>query len=162
MARDGDAISLEPMTQPEFDAWLPEAIAGYAQEHVQDGRWSEDEALEKSRAEHEQLLPQGLATPDHNLWTITRLSDLVPVGLLWVHLAKTPKPHVFVYNIEIRPDFRRRGYAEAAMTLLEDEARRMGAESIRLHVFGHNAAARPLYEKLGYAPTNILMAKPLA
>jgi ribosomal protein S18 acetylase RimI-like enzyme len=155
-------ISLEPMTQAEFDAWLPRSIREYAQEHVVDGRWSEEEAVDKSRAEHETLLPRGLATPDHHLWTITRSSDRKAVGLLWVHMMQTPKPHAFVYSIEVYPEFRRRGYAEAAMKKLEEVARGMGAGSIRLHVFGHNAAARPLYVKLGYEPTNIVMAKSLS
>ena len=150
------------MTQERFDAWLPRAIVDYAHEHVVDGRWSEEEAEEKSRAEHEELLPQGLATPNHHLWSIVRSSDRQAVGLLWVHVRQTPRPHAFIYNIEIDPEFRRRGYAEEAMLSLEGEARRLGAETIRLHVFGHNDAARPLYEKLGYHPTNILMAKPLA
>jgi len=150
------------MTQAQFDVWLPEAIKGYAHEHVVDGRWSEAEAEEKSRAEYEQLLPQGIATPDNHLWTIVRSGDRAEVGLLWINVRQTPKPHVFVYNIEIHPDYRRRGYVEQAMLALEKEARRMGAGTIRLHVFGHNSAARPLYEKLGYYPTNIVMAKDLA
>jgi ribosomal protein S18 acetylase RimI-like enzyme len=155
-------IALQPMTQAEFDTWLPRVIVEYAHEHVVDGRWSEDEAVEKSRAEHSKLLPQGLATPGHHLWTITRSGDRKAVGLLWVQMMETPRPHVFVYDIEVHPDFRRNGYAEAAMTELELVARRMGAETIRLHVFGHNTAARPLYVKLGYEPTNIVMAKSLA
>lgn len=149
------------MTQAEFDAWLARAIVEYAQEHVADGQWSQEESIEKSRAEHDKLLPQGLATPGQHLWSIVRSSDHERVGILWVNLRDKPKPHAFVYNIEVFPEFRRHGYAEAAMRKLEDEARRMGAETIRLHVFGHNTAARPMYEKLGYSPTNILMAKPL-
>jgi ribosomal protein S18 acetylase RimI-like enzyme len=154
-------IALEPMTQAQFDAWLSRAIAEYAQDHVVDGRWSEEEAVEKSRAEHDQLLPQGLKTPDHHLWSIVSASDRKAVGILWVAIRQTPKPNAFIYNIEIFPEFRRRGFAEAAMRMLEVEARRMGAETVRLHVFGHNTAARPLYEKLGYTATNIVMAKPL-
>jgi ribosomal protein S18 acetylase RimI-like enzyme len=149
------------MTQAQFDAWLPEAIAGYAHENVVSGRWSEEEAVQKSREQHDQLLPQGPATPDHHLWTIVRTGDRQRVGLLWVNLMHSPRPNAFIFNIEIDPEFRRRGYAEAAMRKLEGEARRMGAESIRLHVFGHNTAARPLYEKLGYVATNINMVKPL-
>lgn len=155
-------IALEPMTQAQFDAWLSSAIVDYAKENVVDGQWSEEESVEKSRAEHDKLLPQGLATPDQHLWSIVRSSDRERVGILWVNMRQQPKPHAFIYNIEIFPEFRRQGYAEAAMRTLEDEARRMGAEAIRLHVFGHNVAARPLYEKLGYSPTNILMAKPLS
>lgn len=150
------------MTQAQFDAWLPGAITGYAQEHVADGRWSEEEAEEKSRAEHAELLPHGLSTADNHLWSIVRAGDRMPVGILWVRLNQKPRPHAFIYDIEVQPEHRRHGYAEAAMRQLEVEARRMGAQTIRLHVFGNNSAARPLYEKLGYETTNVLMAKPLA
>ena len=149
------------MTQEQYEAWMPGEIADYAQEHVRTGRCSEAEALEKSREEHDRLLPQGPATPDHYLWSIVRTSDREPVGMLWMGAVKTPGPRAFVYNIEVYPQFRRRGYAEQAMKRLEEEARRMGLESIGLHVFGHNTAARPLYEKLGYVATNINMSKRL-
>lgn len=154
-------IELVPMTSEEFEAWLPGTIAGYAAEHVRSGRWSEEEALERSRAEHERLLPQGAATPGHRLCNIVPAGGGEPVGMLWFQAMEEPAPTAFVYNIEIYPQFRRRGYAEQAMLKLEDEARRLGLEGIRLHVFGHNTAARPLYEKLGYVPTNINMLKRL-
>ncbi|MFI5091199.1 MAG: GNAT family N-acetyltransferase [Terriglobales bacterium] len=154
-------IELVPMTAQEFEAWLPGEIAGYAAEHVRTGRWSEEEAVGLSRDEHTRLLPQGLATPDHRLWNIVPAGSEEAVGMLWIQVMQKPMPSVFVYNIEIYPQFRRRGYAEQAMLKLEEEARRLGLEGIRLHVFGHNTAARPLYEKLGYVPTNIQMLKRL-
>jgi ribosomal protein S18 acetylase RimI-like enzyme len=156
-----DGIDLVLMTQEQFDAWLPGTIEGYAKEHVATGRWSKDEAIEKSRQEHEKLLPQGVATPNHFLWFIVRSSDRQKVGLLWVNIVTEPTRHAFIFNIEIDEPFRRHGYAMQAMTRLEEEARRMGLDSIKLHVFGHNTAARPLYEKLGYVPTNINMSKTL-
>lgn len=82
--------------------------------------------------------------------------------MLWIQVMDKPTPRAFIFNIEIDPRFRRRGYAMQAMTRLEDEARRMGLDSIGLHVFGHNTAARPLYEKLGYVATNINMSKRLS
>lgn len=157
-----DEIQLVPMTQEQLDAWLPGAIEGYADEHASTGRWSREEALRLSREEHEKLLPQGVATPDQHLWTIVRSSDGQRVGILWMAVRDDPTRHAFIYNIEIDEAFRRRGYAEQAMVCLEDEARKLGLDTIRLHVFGSNAAARPLYEKLGYATTNVLMAKTLA
>ena len=149
------------MTAEQYRRWLPASIADYAMENVVSGRWSRDEALERSREEFDKLLPRGLDTPEHILWSITRTSDKESVGVLWIQAIKKPTPHVFIFNIEIYEAFRRRGYAEQAMKKLEDEARRMGLHSIRLHVFGHNTAARPLYEKLGYVATNINMAKEL-
>jgi ribosomal protein S18 acetylase RimI-like enzyme len=156
-----DQIELVPMTAEQFDAWLPGAIAEYAGEHVATGRWSKEESIQRSREEHEKLLPQGLATPTHRLWSIVRSSDREVVGVLWINVTDKPRPAAFVYNIEIYPQFRRHGYAMHAMTRLEEQARRMGLEAIRLHVFGHNTAARPLYEKLGYVATNINMSKSL-
>jgi ribosomal protein S18 acetylase RimI-like enzyme len=154
-------VELVAMTQEQYESWLPRAISDYANEHIVTGRWSTQEAEENSRAEFLRLLPQGLATPEHVLWSITRRSDRQPVGVLWIQAMQKPKPIAFIYNIEIFAEFRRRGHAEQAMRLLEEEARRRGLEGIRLHVFGHNSAARPLYEKLGYVPTNIQMLKRL-
>lgn len=156
-----DEIELVPMTQPEYDAWLPAAIATYAAETAASGRWTKEEAHDRSREEHERLLPQGLATPNHRLWSITRSSDKRAIGILWIEAQQSPVPTAFIYNIEIGPEYRRRGYARQAMEQLEDVARQLGLRQIRLHVFGHNSAARPLYEKLGYQATNILMAKQL-
>ena len=156
-----DRIELVPMTAKQYEALMPEVIAGYAHENVVSGRWTEEESMHQSREQTERLLPQGLATPDHRLWTIARAGDHEPVGMLWIHVKQKPKPHAFIYYIEIYPQFRRHGYAEQAMTQFEEEARRLGLESIRLDVFDHNAAARPLYAKLGYEATNILMAKRL-
>ncbi len=68
-------IALERMTQAQFDAWLPRPFAEYARDHMSAGTWSEEEGEERSRGEHEALLPQGLATPDQHLWSIVRLID---------------------------------------------------------------------------------------
>lgn len=157
-----DQVVLRRMTQEQFDDWLPGAIKGYAEEHVASGRWSKDEALGRSRQEYEQLLPQGVTTPNHHLWTIVRESDGQRAGMLWMAVRDQPARQAFIYNIEIDEQFRRRGYAEQAMLKLETEVRQLGLDTISLHVFGHNAKARPLYEKLGYEPTNILMAKKLS
>jgi ribosomal protein S18 acetylase RimI-like enzyme len=91
-----------------------------------------------------------------------RSQDGQVVGQLWVAIVERPRRHAFVYNLEIDEAHRRRGYGEGAMRAAEDEARRLGVDTIRLHVFGHNTRARPLYDKLGYEPTNIMMSKTLS
>lgn len=150
------------MTAAQFDKWKPTSIADYAKEHTIGGRWTAAEALRKSRQEFATLLPKGMATPDHRFFSIVRLPDRKAVGMLWIQIQSKPQPSAFIFNIEIFKPFRRRGYATQAMKLLEQEARRLGLENIRLHVFAHNTAARPLYEKLGYIATNIAMRKRLS
>jgi ribosomal protein S18 acetylase RimI-like enzyme len=150
------------MSTDEFEAWAPTNIADYAKEHTIGGRWTAEEALRKAREEFESLLPQGMATPGHRFFSIVRSHDQKAVGMLWIRVEDAPKRTAFVFNIEIFEAFRRQGYASKAMLLLEDEARRLKLESIRLHVFGHNLAARSMYESLGYVATNVQMMKRLA
>jgi len=66
-----------------------------------------------------------------------------------------------VMDIEIREEFRRRGYGRATMLLAEEAARNHGATYLGLNVFGHNPNARALYESLGYESQSIRMRKPL-
>ena len=63
-------VRLEPLTEAEFQAFLEPAIAEYAAEHVRGGRWSQDEALEESRKEYMQLLPDGVHTAKQHLFSI--------------------------------------------------------------------------------------------
>ena len=80
--------------------------------------------------------------------------------MLWFAVQEQAGRRVaYVYDVGIRPEYQRRGYATAAFTALEGETRARGLAGIGLHVFGHNPGARALYEKLGYEATNIHMFK---
>jgi ribosomal protein S18 acetylase RimI-like enzyme len=162
MSTKGAVIELAPLGADVFEKWKPVSIADYARQHVIGGRWTAEEALRLSREEFDRLLPRGLATPGHRFFSIVRSSDRKAVGLLWIQVEGAPKQSAFIFNIEIFRAFRRRGFGRQAMKLLEEEARRLDLESIRLHVFGHNTAARSLYEQLGYVATNVQMKKRLA
>lgn len=152
-------VHLTPMTEAEFQAFLQPAIEEYAQEHVKSGRWRAEEAAEKSAEEFRQLLPDGLATPDHYLYAI-KDDRGTNVGMLWFAVTERGgKRGAFVYNVQIDEQFQRRGYATQAFQALEALARDMGLAAISLHVFGHNTAARALYEKLGFVTKNLFMSK---
>ncbi len=55
-------ITLTPMTEPEYQIYLDKAIQEYAQDKIQAGNWSRDEALERSSKEFEGYLP-GYSNP---------------------------------------------------------------------------------------------------
>ncbi len=146
------------MTAVEFGRYLEPAIREYAHEKVISGDWEPHEALERSRADHARLLPDGLATPDHLLFTVRDEETEQPVGILWLALlTRGAKVEAYVYDIAVSEEVRGRGYGRATMLACLDAARKLGAESVGLHVFGHNAAARALYTSLGFEPTNIRM-----
>jgi hypothetical protein len=83
-------LQLTEMNSAEFDAYLAYGIQDYADMNVQAGIWSQDEALEKSRRAHQELLPSGMHTPDHYFYRIhdplgsqeiARRSGLDSIGL---------------------------------------------------------------------------------
>ena len=122
----------------------------------------EADATSLAAKEYAQLLPQGLSTPDHHLFTLTD-DEGTCVGVLWFALTnKFNAPVAYLYNIEVNAEHRRQGHAHRALLALEGEARRLGLTGIALHVFGHNTGAQALYAGLGYGPTNINLFKPLS
>jgi ribosomal protein S18 acetylase RimI-like enzyme len=68
---------------------------------------------------------------------------------------------LYVYSIEIAPDYRGRGSAARAMLLFEDEARSRSISHLGLTVLGGNNVARSLYRSLGWAERAVFMAKTL-
>lgn len=154
-------VSLRIMTEEEFRSFLARDIEDYAAEKVRAGSWTADEALQKSRQAHEVLLPQGLASPHQQLYTIELEGE--PVGQLWLSTdPKLGRATGFIYDLFVVEPLRRRGIATQAMLQLEKLALQLGVKTLALHVFGHNAAARALYEELGYSVTDVNMAKSLS
>jgi ribosomal protein S18 acetylase RimI-like enzyme len=151
-----------PMTETEFQAYLEEDIQRYAEEHVKAGNWHPSEALEKSRREHQQLLPEGLASRNQYLFSIVNEELGARVGIIWFAInAERPRPSAFIYDFVIFAEYRRRGYGTQALAAMEEQVRALGAETIALHVFGHNHIAQALYKKTGYEVTGLHMTKQL-
>ena len=156
-------VQLIPLTEDEYQTYLESDIRRYAEEQVKAGNWYASEAAEKSRQEHQQLLPDGLATKNHYLFSLEDEETGSKVGVIWFALDdQTPPRSAFVYDLMIQDEFRRRGYGAQALRALEIKVKELGASKISLHVFGHNPAARALYEKVGYEITGFHMSKRLS
>jgi RimJ/RimL family protein N-acetyltransferase len=160
---ENQVIVLEPMTETEFCLYRQRLIREYAAEKVRAGNWSAEESLSRSEQEIDQLLPDGLRTKEHNLFSIRDTGLSENLGILWFAVVHwSSKPSAFVYDIEIEEALRGKGYGTQALMALEEQVKTLGIDTIRLNVFGYNHAARALYAKLGYEITNINMAKKLA
>lgn len=152
---------LRLVTDEEFIAWKEAAIPGYAQDKVDSGQWPAESAVELSRKEYEDLLPQGRHTEHNHLYTVLSPEGR-PVGTLWIAVKERARQKIaYVYDILIWPEHRRQGHAFRAFQAAELEAARLGLAGVALHVFGHNHGAQALYTKLGYVATNISMFKSL-
>jgi ribosomal protein S18 acetylase RimI-like enzyme len=150
------------MGEEVFAAFVETSVTGYANDNVAAGRWTVDEALDLSRAEFARLLPQGLATPNNHLYEIRDDTGDRTVGFLWfATLFRGNTKAAYVYQLEVHPEFRRRGHARAAFEAMEAIVVTMGLATIGLHVFGHAPGAQALYSSLGYQVTGISMQKRL-
>jgi len=155
-------IRLIPMNQEDYTSWRENAVREYAEDHIRDGRWSPDNALQESDKEFSQLLPNDLETKDNYLFSLQEETADQKVGYLWFAvIGPERKQYAFVYDFLIFEAFRRRGYGTQSFKALETKIRELGLDSIGLHVFGHNYAARELYKRLGYSETNVSMRKDL-
>jgi ribosomal protein S18 acetylase RimI-like enzyme len=151
---------LVPMTRDEFAAFAEKAIPAYAADKVASGQWSKEDAPELSRKSFDELLPQGLATPDNYLFTIRDSAEKARVGMVWIATQdRAGKRIAYIYDLSIEPGHQRKGHATRALLAVEDQARSLGLSGMALHVFGHNPIAHALYVKLGYRATNISMFK---
>jgi len=155
-------VRLDPMTETEFRVYLEDDIQRYAQAQVRAGNWHPTEAMEKSRKEHQQLLPDGLASKNQHLFSIMDEELGCQVGVIWFAVYDEGlRPSVFIYDFLIHDDFRRRGYGTQALEALEDKVKELGIDRISLHVFGYNQIAQALYRKLGYEIAGMHMTKQL-
>ncbi len=155
-------IELLPLKPEELEPFLEAAVPRYAAELVRSGNATPESGLRVAQAQFDELLPDGLHTPDQYLFALWVPVAGQAVGSLWLGVRKSgPRPFAALYDLFIEPGFRRMGYATQALEALETEVRALGFDTIQLHVFGHNRAARALYQKAGYVETNVRMAKAL-
>ncbi len=154
------STKLLPMTQAEYDKFLERLIPEYAADNVRAGYWDESEALEKSRKETERLLPEGLQSKDHHLFTLYDGDQAV--GWIWLKAnMDRPVKSGFIFDVYIDEQQRGKGYGKQIMLLIEEKARELGLKSIGLHVFASNDVARKLYENVGYTVSSLNMIKQL-
>lgn len=145
------------LREDEYDAFIERAMAFYVDDMVRAGI-ERDVAQAKADKDLPQLLPDGLATPDHFMYAIEH--DGRFAGYLWLCNRDGELGHsLFVYAVEIDDELRGRGLGRAAMVFAEEEAQRLGIAKVALNVFGGNAAARHLYLSLGYEETAVHMEK---
>jgi ribosomal protein S18 acetylase RimI-like enzyme len=153
-------VVLRDMTEAEYDEWHESARAGYAQSFVDSGIMTEEKAFARADKEFSELLPDGIASDNQYLWTAW--DGATPVGMLWVTiLQEVGAPRAYIYDIEVRPEQRRRGHGRAILDRLAEWSRERGIDSIGLNVFGHNKGAVALYEEAGFEVVAMQMKLPL-
>ena len=158
-----EKLIMRPMSSSEFGAFRAREIRGYADEQVRAGNWTEDEAESRSAEQTDSLLPLGIETPG-TLLLIAETPEGVSIGHVWVALQRQPGSGsgAWIYDIEVEPQHRGKGFGRALLLAAEEETARHGISKIGLNVFGSNTTARNLYESAGYQIASTQMSKELA
>jgi ribosomal protein S18 acetylase RimI-like enzyme len=150
-------VRVDDLTAGELGAFLDRSSAEYIRERMESGD-SREYAEQRSRESNEQYFPGGVPAAGHRVLRV--FDDARAVGTLWLGPFSAEHPSDWwVFDIEIEPEQRGRGYGRAAMLLAEEVAREGGATRLGLNVFGHNTVAQHLYSTLGYDVTAINMSK---
>jgi ribosomal protein S18 acetylase RimI-like enzyme len=144
------------MTSKQLAAYRATMVESYAAALMRDAGLRADEAHRKAAADAQATWPESAPPAGHVLAVLE--VDGRGVGRVWFG-PRTDRPALFIYDVEIDDEHRRRGIARAALALLEDEARARDLDSVELNVLGGNAAARALYRSAGYTEVAITMRK---
>ncbi|MDX2540789.1 GNAT family N-acetyltransferase [Streptomyces sp. WI04-05B] len=133
-----------PMTEAEFVVWEAAGRLSYAESWIERGVPAA-EAHAKAKRDHEQLMPQGVASADTTFSVLEH--EGTRVGTLWLGRRDGL---AFVYKVEADAAHRGRGHGRTLMLLAETQAIEAGRPAISLNVFAGNRPAERLYESLGY------------
>ena len=157
-------LQLDAMTQEEFEQYLETAIDQYAIATARAWQRPMDEVMAFARKDYAELLPQGLQTPFHHLFTARGPSG-EPLGMAWFNVTQRrsgPGKGAYLYDIRVDEASRGKGFGRMLLAAVEAKAAQLGADRVTLNVLGYNTPARTLYETAGYAIGGIGMFKQLA
>ena len=149
------------MSKREFNTYFKEASRKYAEEKVNSGNWSPEKAEELAKQTMKKLLPEGINTKTHHLYSIDDKKSNKRIGIIWFKINEdsSSNQQMFLYDILINEKYRGKGFGTQTMKKLEEKAKELKCNKILLHVFGHNNSAIALYKKMGYKITNLMMSK---
>ncbi len=153
-------VRLLPMSATRYPSWVTESITGFAEQQVASGSMPAREARDYAEREFDKLLPEGLLTRGHHVWSA--YDGDVEVGYLWLRVRQqSDGVEGYVFDVAVSPSLQGRGYGRALMLAGEDAARDLGADTMKLTVFGHNLPAQRLYDNLGYETSSTMMSRRL-
>jgi GNAT superfamily N-acetyltransferase len=151
------SLRLVEMLPAELDVFRVRQAQAYAQSLFDSGSFDSIElAVERATTQI-----AGILKNDQELQHFCRLLPLEgdeELGVLWWALRRSNNS-VWIYDIEVHPEHRRKGYARLALRELEAWCVARNCSSIGLNVFAFNAGAEKLYREMGFVDVSKQMKK---
>lgn len=142
-------ITLNKMTQDEFDKFTEWSLKNYANELIESGMEIELTPYEEAKSQFEKLLPNGLKSNDNFLF-VAQNEFYEDVGVIWYQINPRNNEFGFICEFFIYEQHRRKGYGTQVLSAIENDARTHGIKIMVLSVFKYNTPACELYYKSGY------------
>ena len=145
-------IALRKMTREEYRRFRQYSVADYAEDLIKGRGLDRQRALAEAEAEFDGMLPDGPDTEGRFLMTVTDAQGQREVGWIWFSYVQGDggARQVFLSDLLIREEDRRKGCATAALSEMEKTAASDGCTESVLYVWERNEAAYRLYRKYGY------------
>src|ERR1041385_7354813 len=120
-----DELRLQPLQPEEYAAWAATERDEYARDISENGDTPIEAARQKADRDMEEILPQGLETPNHWMFWLEHAGERA--GRLWLsERVIDGRRSMFIFDIHVNEAYRGRGFGRAAMLLTEREARSRG------------------------------------
>ena len=144
-------ITLRRMTGDEYRQFREYSIADYAKDLAESGGLDGEQAHILARKEFDETLPEGPETSDQYLMTIEDAESGADAGRIWYSYEEDDGARqVFLSDLVIFTEERRKGYAKAALREMERAAKADGCTVSLLFVWDHNGPGIRLYVDCGY------------
>ncbi len=154
-------MKLVPMTESEFNFWLPRSRRSYAADKMKANGLAQDEADKVAAEGFNQMLSQGINSKNNFLYSAKDAQQNI-LGFIWFCvLSIEGHRRAYICDVIIEEQYRGKGYGRQVMMLVEQEIKKQGLNRVGLHVFGFNERAIKLYKSMGYLTTDIEMEKTL-
>lgn len=144
-------VVLAPLTPEERRAFTAALVADYIDWLSGRGEVTDPvAALAQARTETEAEVEAAVRAGEE-FW-VAHNDEGATVGWLWIkHAQEGLLPSAaFLYQILVKPEFRRHGYGTAMLAAVEQVLAAAGWSELRLNVWDSNETARRLYERAGY------------
>lgn len=137
------------ITSEELEKYKKAIPEQYAEEMFATGCMTKEEAYTIAKDNIDRLLPEGRIREDYHMEVM--IDQSMEVGFVWYGQREISGYQVvYIYDLEVYNEYRRKGYGDKIMNFLENYAKNKGIEKIVLNVFLHNKGAVALYDKHGY------------
>jgi GNAT superfamily N-acetyltransferase len=149
-------LKLVKMTPEDFDIVKGKMIADYAKDKIRVGHWSETEALELSKEALDNILKDGVETPNHYL--LNAIDNEEKIGFVWMNEING---EIFVNDTCIFEEFQEKKYEKKFIEMIEEKANKLDIKRINIHSYGYNEKNIEVYKKMGYDITDVYLNKGL-